>query len=130
MAKGTWSKGVLACVLVAIAAVPAVQASHNTHRNHLTFSGAVAIPGATLPPGTYVFEVIVPGGAGDVVSISSIRGQQYYMGFTRDVPRPRGLTPPSAVTFAETQPGSPPPIAIWYPLGGSKGHQFVYPGAR
>jgi hypothetical protein len=129
MAKGKWSLIAFGCVLAAISGAPAVQA-HNPHRNYLTFSGAVALPGTTLPPGTYLFEVVVPGGAGDVVSVSSRNGQQYFLGFTREVPRPRALKASGTVAFGEARPGNPPPIAVWYPLGGSRGHQFVYPGAR
>jgi hypothetical protein len=37
---------------------------------YLTFSGPVALPGATLGAGTYVFEVANPSTSGDVIRVS------------------------------------------------------------
>ena len=96
------------------------------HTNHFTFNQAVAVPGAVLSPGSYVFERVV-GTEPDVIVVRSRdRSQVYYMGFTERVERPRHLGRGSAVTLGEARPGVPLPITAWYPLDSSRGHRFIY----
>jgi hypothetical protein len=125
-----WVIAAVAAVAVAGAAVSGTYALGTPRLNYLTFSGTVALPGVTLPGGTYIFEVVVPGGAGDVVSVSNRDGRHIFLAFTRSVERPRALRASDSVKFGEAPAGTPPPIAVWYPVGGSKGHQFIYPGTR
>lgn len=96
--------------------------------NHLTFSGPVGLPGVTLPRGTYTFELIPlhP----DIVRVLSRDGSQlYFTGLARQVRRPAGLPADRIVTLLETPRGVAPRINAWYPMGGSIGHQFIYPDA-
>jgi hypothetical protein len=96
--------------------------------NYLTFSGAVALPGVTLPRGTYMFEAVDlhPG----VVRVLSRDGSRtFFMGLTRGVTRPAELHAGRLVTFAETARDVPPRIQAWYPVGDSLGRQFIYPDA-
>ncbi|MBI3050330.1 MAG: hypothetical protein HYY76_18690 [Acidobacteria bacterium] len=94
--------------------------------NHLTFSGAVGLPGVTLPRGTYTFELI-PLRPDIVRVLSRDRLQLYFTGFTREIPRPTGPAANRLVTLAETRPGQAPRITAWYPIGESTGRQFLYP---
>jgi hypothetical protein len=48
------------------------------------------------------------------------------MGFTNTVQRPAGMSKTTAITFAETSANEPSPIAAWYEIGDSRGHQFLY----
>jgi hypothetical protein len=99
--------------------------SDNDHREYLTFSGAVAIPGAVLPAGTYIFEVPTPSFSNSVLSIRSRDGRKVYLTqFTRMVDRLAGNAP--HVTFHETARGEAPKIDTWYPIGGDSGRQLVY----
>jgi hypothetical protein len=91
----------------------------------LTFSGPVALPGATLGTGTYVFELLNPSSGADVVTVMDKgRSRVYYSGFTRRVDRPTGQVQP--VSLAEAPRGVPPKILVWYPTGEGMGHQFIY----
>jgi hypothetical protein len=96
-------------------------------RNTLTFGGVVSLPGVTLVPGSYIFEVVDLGGGNlDVVRVSSAdRRVVYYTGFTRGVNRPRDQRE-RLITFGEAVNGSPTPIRVWYPIGQSRGREFVY----
>ena len=59
------------------------------HREYLTFSAAVAIPGAVLPAGTYIFEVPSPSFSNTIVSVRSRDGRKVYLTqFTRIVNKP------------------------------------------
>jgi hypothetical protein len=115
-------------ILAVIAAVVVSTASQASPplsmTNNLTFGSAVALPGITLPAGTYVFERDV----NDNSRIVRVKSQNYqrllFVGFTVPVLRPRGLEDP--VAFGEAAAGEPLPIAAWYPVGSNRGHQFLY----
>jgi hypothetical protein len=95
------------------------------HREYLTFSGPVAIPGAVLPAGTYIFEMPTSSFSNTVVSIRSRDGRKVFLTqFTRIVDRPRAQAP--HVSFHEAARGVPPPVDTWYPSGGDNGRQLIY----
>ena len=92
----------------------------------LTFNRTVGLPGVTLAPGSYVFE-IVDAGHLDVVRVRNGKTRQpEFMGFTHKVPRPDRLRGLSAVTLGEAPRNAPAPIKVWYPADGSDGRQFIY----
>jgi len=94
------------------------------HRDYITFSGAVAIPGAVLPAGTYRFE-IPSNGPTDLVSVLSRDGRKVYLTqFTTVVDKPKGGK--GHVTLGEAAPGTAPQVKAWFPMGGESGRQFIY----
>jgi hypothetical protein len=101
------------------------------HTNYLTFSAPFALPGIALPAGTYIFEVVSPG-SNDVVRVMSRDGQQVYLtAFTSRVQRPRGLRADRQILFNEVRAGVTPAVKVWFPVGESIGHEFLYPaGSR
>jgi hypothetical protein len=97
------------------------------HENHLTFSRPVALPGVVLPAGAYSFSLVDASSSLDVVIVRNReRTKVYYMGFTNLVPRPRGMSRDTPVTFAEARAHEPRPIATWYEVGSAIGHEFLY----
>jgi hypothetical protein len=117
----------VACgVAVALVAFVAGHASGHPSTSYVTFSGTVALPGVVMPAGTYTFEVANPETGGDVVRVASSDRRLQFLGYTRHVQRPRSLDPNKLVVFGETAPGSPTPIRVWYPIGASTGHEFIY----
>jgi hypothetical protein len=115
----TWA----AVVILGVVLTASANAWGSSAMNHLTFSGAVGLPNVTLPAGTYIFET-APGILEIVRVLNKDRSKVYYMGFTRSVGRPRGMK--ATVTFGEVEKGAPAPIAAWFPVGSSMGHEFVY----
>ncbi|SRR5216683_846757 len=93
--------------------------------NELTFSGPVALPGVVLPAGTYTFE-LASLNSPEIVRVRGRDRSPIFMAYTRIVDRPEGVPPNRVVTFGEAAPGAPPPIAVWYPLDSSIGHEFIY----
>jgi hypothetical protein len=93
--------------------------------NYLTFNGPVALPGVTLPAGTYAFRS--PSGIDkNVVQVMNrAETKSYYMGITRPVQRPRRSTE-LLVTLGEASARQVPPIQAWFPLGELEGHAFIY----
>jgi hypothetical protein len=124
MAKRNWALAGVAVALMTVG-LSTTTAWSNPRVNHLTFNGAVALPGVTLPAGTYVFEVV--GASGDVVRVSSKQGRHYFMGFTQRIERPAARGPLPIATLGEAPAGMPQPIEVWYPIGSLRGHRFLYP---
>ena len=94
---------------------------------YLTFDRAVAVPGAELAPGAYIFERLNPATGGDIVRVSSRdRSRVYFSAFTRRIDRPAGLADDRAVLLGEAKVGAPVPVEAWFPLGVKQGHQFIY----
>src|SRR5688572_19772049 len=115
MTKRNWALTAAAVALTI--GLGTAQAVGAPRLNHITFSGAVSLPDVRLPAGTYVFEVMVPGGPRQVVRVSGKDGRHYFMGFTDTVERPRGSRETPIVTLGESPAGTPPPVSTWYPSG-------------
>jgi len=97
-----------------------------SHQNNLTFSRPVALPGVVLPAGSYTFDMAGTTSLDIVVVRNRARTKVYYMGFTNTVRRPAGMLTTAAIAFGEASANEPPPIAKWYELGSSTGHEFRY----
>src|SRR3982074_1203969 len=79
-------------VLALIVAAASGHASDMYPRTSLTFSKEVSLPGVTLAPGTYVFEVANPLSSSNVVRVRSKEDYRhvYFTGFTYRIDRPAG----------------------------------------
>ena len=96
-------------------------------REYLTFSGAVRLPGVTLEAGSYIFEVADLASSSDLIRVrNKTTYRVVFLGFTIPIDRPAGLRRHQSVVFGEAPRGVPPPIVAWYPLGESRGHEFVH----
>jgi hypothetical protein len=119
-------KSAVAVAVVVLAMAASVGAWSHTRTAYLTFSGPFALPGVTLPAGTYMFER-VDVAASNLVRVRNRDGSKVYLtAFTRIISRPAGLRPDAAVSFAEVPPGVAPRVAVWYPTGAVIGHEFIY----
>lgn len=99
----------------------------DTRLTYLTFSEPVALPGVTLAPGVYAFELMEPTTSANVVSVrNKARTKAYFMGFTQRIDRPRGMGDTGAVTFGEAPHGQARPIVAWYPPDSDNGLKFLY----
>ncbi len=117
------------CCASAIVAclAPGARADEWNKKTYLTFSGPVQIPGATLPAGTYLFQLADPDNARHVVMVSSKDGTKIY-GMFLTIPNERLNTPDeNVVMFAESPAGSPLAVQAWWYPGDRLGEEFVYP---
>ena len=123
-----WVLTAFGAVILGLLVAASGEAGGTTSRTtHLTFSGSVALPGMTLPAGTYTFELADPRENLDVVRVvSRDRSKVYYTGLTSPILRPSNLAADRMLTFGEAPAGAPPPIAAWYPSGEPMGHRFIY----
>jgi hypothetical protein len=93
--------------------------------NYLTFNGPVALPGVTLPAGTYTFRTPSSSDRNIVQVMNRTETKSFYMGITRPVIRPRAGTE-LLVTMGEAPARQVQPIQAWFPVGESQGHAFIY----
>ena len=123
-----WKQVRIACGAMALGLVVAASGhAYAGHENQLTFSRPVALPGVVLPAGAYSFDLVDAKSSMDVVVVRNrAHTKVFYMGFTNLVRRPKGMSKDMPVTFAEAPANTPRPIATWYELGDSIGHEFLY----
>src|SRR5262245_18950892 len=126
MLKSRFAVVSCAAVIGGLLAAASVAQGNEPHRNYLTFSAPFALPGVTLPAGTYTFEMAVPGSYDVVRVMSRDRAHVYLTAFTKRVQRPRGLPANRQIVFREGPAGVAPPIKTWFPIGQSVGHEFLY----
>jgi hypothetical protein len=115
-----------AAVMTAMFA-PGARADEWDKKTILTFSGAVQIPGATLPAGTYVFKLADLAGNRHVVRVMD-KGEKKIIATLMAIPNQRmTASDKPVVMFSERPAGSPVAVKVWYYPGEKIGNEFVYP---
>jgi hypothetical protein len=120
------TSAILASIIMASPA-PRAAVDTATRRTVITFSGEVALPGTTLPAGTYNFELIDPLSK-DVVIVRSASSHPklYFMGMTERVARPAGMSAEQMIDIGEARRGTPPQVLAWFPSDSGQGYRFHY----
>ena len=96
------------------------------NRTYFTFSQPVAIPGAVLPAGEYVFRLADPdSGRGIVQVLNRETGEAHGMFFTTHAERGSVADMPE-VTLGEAPEGMTRSIATWWYPGTTNGRTFLY----
>jgi hypothetical protein len=114
-----------AVVVASLLAAASTARGNAPHTTYLTFSAPFALPGMSLPRGTYMFEVVSPS-SNALVRVTSRDGRHTYLtAFTRTVDRPSAQRD-NTVLFNEVPTGTTPSVRAWYPLGERIGHEFIY----
>jgi hypothetical protein len=120
-------KAVCCAAALAVLIAPGARADEWNKKSFLTFSGPVQIPGATLPAGTYTFELANPDTSRHVIRVSSQDGTEVKALFMT-IPSERLDTPSeNLVMFSERPAGMPQAIQAWFYPGDRIGEEFVYP---
>jgi hypothetical protein len=112
-------------VAAALAGGSAITASAFDKTTYLTFTETVTIPGATLTPGTYIFERVTTDDS-LVRVMSRDRSHVYLTQFTHPVYRPAGLSDDPVVIVSERERNQSPRVQVWYPANSVTGQEFVY----
>jgi len=101
---------------------------------YLTFSGAVQMPGVTLPAGKYVFR-LADTSQHNVMQVfdgnqKHIIGQWFFIGRNRTERAMDKANGKPVVTFMEVPQGTAPPIKYFFYPSDLTGKEFIYPKAQ
>lgn len=121
--------GTVAALAVVLACGSAIAAGAQVldERTTLTFSEPVKVPGATLAPGTYVFELADPDSTPHVIRIR-MEGTDDVVTMAEAIPTTREDEASNTVLqFNPTEEGAPAAIEAWFYPDSTHGHRFVYP---
>jgi hypothetical protein len=114
-----------AAVMTAMFA-PGARADDYDKKTILTFSGAVQIPGKTLPAGSYVFKLADTSDR-HIVRVFD-KTEKTLIATLMARPNQRmEVTDKPVVMFSERPAGSPQAIKVWYYPGEHIGNEFIYP---
>jgi hypothetical protein len=95
-------------------------------RTYFTFNQSVALPGVTLPAGTYMFRLANPDTSRNVIQVSDKEGTQSYAMLLTMPAHRLDAAKDSEVRFMETPAGAPRAIDAWWYVGDNTGYQFIY----
>ena len=129
MARVTLIVTALVIALVSVFAGTTAAQTDTRDRTFLTFSGAVEMPGVTLPAGTYVFK-LADTPSRNVVEVWD-RDEKHMVGHWLFVQAQRPeVSQDTVVMFKETAAGQTPAVHFWYYPGERIGKEFVYPKSQ
>ena len=120
-------RGLAAAVTAALVMWSALALAQWNDRTILKFSSAVMVPGATLPPGSYVFELADSSTNRNLVRITNQETNDVIT-MTQAVPIKRAEASDDVIVqFNPTDGTVPAAIKSWFYPGSEYGHEFVYP---
>src|SRR5690242_13305056 len=119
------ARTVTVAAMLCLLALPAAADQWND-KTILTFSGPVMIPGTTLTPGEYVFQLADTASDRNVVRIYKRDGNTL-VATTQAIPVKRERASDDVViTVKPTEAGAPVALTAWFYPGSAYGHQFIY----
>jgi hypothetical protein len=121
-----WIRVCAAVALVQSVGLGVAHAQPLDKRTYFTFSGPVAIPGVTLPPGKYLFR-LADTSSRNVVQVLSADGTKPYAMFFAIRAERLDVPDKPEVRFMETAEGMPAAIQTWWYPGDRSGFEFAYP---
>jgi hypothetical protein len=113
-------------VLVGAASGANAFTSTSDKRTYFTFNQPVALPGVTLPAGTYMFRLADDTTTRKVIQVANREGTESFAMlhtmpvYRSDVPRE------PEVRFMETAAGAPVAVRAWWKEGERTGYGFMY----
>jgi hypothetical protein len=124
MVKKLASASVLVVLVCALAS--GANAFTSDKRTYFTFNQPVALPGMTLPAGTYMFRIANTETSRNVIQVANKQGTESYA-LLNTVQATRPDAPKdSEIRFLETAAGAPPAVGTYWYMGERTGYEFIY----
>jgi hypothetical protein len=124
-----WKAITLFCCAVLFCAglSPSAKADDWNKKTVVTFSDSVEVPGAILPPGTYVFKLVGLPSNRNVVQIMNV-DEDFVFATVIAVPIEHSKpTDHTLLRFSERPADSPVALHTWFYPGEMTGLEFIYP---
>lgn len=113
-------------LVVLVGAASGANAFTSDKRTYFTFNQPVALPGVTLPAGTYMFRLADDTTSRKVIQVANKEGtESFAMLHTMPVYRPDVPRDPE-IRFMETAAGAPVAVRAWWKDGERTGYGFIY----
>lgn len=117
--------------IVALSCTMLAGASNVDQRTILTFSDPVAIPGTTLPAGTYVFRLMDSNSSHRVIQVLKRNDDSEPIATLSTIPITRVESRSDVeLRFQSKESGGPPALTAWFYPGTLHGHEFLYSSAQ
>ena len=97
---------------------------------YVTISAPVAVPGATLPAGTYAFKLLDSLANRNVVQVFDKEQTKLFATVMAIAAQRNEPTDDTVITFREAPSNAPPAIRFWDYPGEKAGQEFAYPKAQ
>jgi LPXTG-motif cell wall-anchored protein len=118
---------ITSAVAVLVLGLAGTALAQQDYQTYFTFSGPVALPGTTLPAGTYLFRLADPNSSRKVINVLSQDGKKS-LAMLLSIPNRLPTAPQNPeVRFMEAPANAPQPIKAWWYAGNSIGYEFIYP---
>jgi hypothetical protein len=125
------STALFAAVVGFVAVAPKAAADEWDRKTIITTNETIEVPGATLPPGTYVFKLLDTTDANRHTVIIQNERENHTYATILAIPnyrlRPTGT---SRFMFWETPAGQPKALRAWFYPGDNMGQEFAYKKQR
>jgi hypothetical protein len=95
-------------------------------RTLFTFNAPVALPGVTLPAGTYMFRLADPDTTRRVIQVANAKGNESYALLLTTPSERMEVSGEAEIRFRETASGAPVAVQAWWYPGDSVGYEFMY----
>ena len=116
------------CVGLIVLSAPMVGKANAWNRETtMTFNQPIQVPGMTLEPGTYVFEVLDSPASNNVVQIFNADQTRLYENVLTIPAYRLKPTDQTVVTFEERAKATPEAMKVWFYPGNTSGQEFIYP---
>ncbi len=124
---GTKRAGVVFTAIAALVVVAgAAQAQLRSERIKVTIDAPMMVPGTTLQPGTYMFELRNPGVDQQTVQIYKADGTTPVATIQAIPTRREEIAEDTVMQFNPASNGAPLAIKAWFYPGTRFGHEFIY----
>lgn len=124
MVKRLTSASVLVVLVCALAS--GANAFTSDKRTYFTFNQPVALPGMTLPAGTYMFRIANTETSRNVIQVANKQGTESYALLSTVQATRRDAPKDSEIRFLETAAGAPPAVGTYWYMGERTGYEFIY----
>jgi hypothetical protein len=91
-----------------------------------TFNAPVALPGVTLPAGTYMFRLADRDTTRRVIQVANEKGNESYALLLTTPSERMDVSGEAEIRFRETVSGAPVAVQAWWYPGESVGYEFMY----
>ncbi len=115
------------CAAVVLGATLATAQTDDARTTIVTFSAPVALPGVTLPAGSYMFKLADSQTNRNIVQVFD-KDRSKIFATILAVPAQRNKpADETVITFRETPANAAPAVQYWYYPGETRGQEFAYP---